>query len=155
MSSEEKKQLVRSFFEEVWNKANYDYLDEIYTPDFVLHALWQNLSRGGAGEASGTEAAKAVIAGWKEGFPDLHITIEEQLCEGDHVVTRHMSHATHDHDFRGLPATHRHADMSGITVSRIEGDKIAEAWTMWDILGMMQQLGIAPGPGGPPGPPTS
>ena len=67
--SEENKALVRKFFEEVWNNRNLDYLDEIYSPDFTLHALWQNTSAGGAIEATGIEPAKNVIGRLVQGLP--------------------------------------------------------------------------------------
>jgi steroid delta-isomerase-like uncharacterized protein len=148
VSLEENKALVRNFFDEVWNNRNLDYLDEIYAPGFVLHALWQNTSAGGAIEAEGTEPAKKVIGGWFEGFPDLEVTVEDQVAEGDLVGSRHSSHGTHTSSFMGLPATGREATVTGMTVTRIADGKIAEAWTSWDALGMFEQLGIAPG--GPP-----
>ena len=85
MSIEENKQLVKNFFEEVWNNGNLDYIDEVYTPDFTLHALWQNTSAGGAIEATGREPAKKVIGGWLAGFPDMTVTVDDQIAEGDLV----------------------------------------------------------------------
>jgi steroid delta-isomerase-like uncharacterized protein len=144
VSEEENKALVRKFFEEVWNNRNLDYLDEVYSPDFVLHALWQNTSAGGAIEASGTEPAKQVIGGWFEGFPDIKVTVEDQVAEGDLVGSRHSSHGTHTNTFMGMPATGKEATVTGMTVTRIADGRIVEAWTSWDALGMFEQLGIAP-----------
>jgi steroid delta-isomerase-like uncharacterized protein len=149
MSLEENKQMVRSFFEEVWNKGNLDYLDEVYSPDFKLHALWQNTSAGGAIEATGIEPAKAVIGGWLSGFPDLKVSVDDQVAEGDKVGSRHSSRGTHKNTFMGIPATGKAATVTGMTLTRIEGGKMVEAWTCWDALGMFEQLGLAPG--GPPG----
>jgi steroid delta-isomerase-like uncharacterized protein len=132
----------------VWNNRNLDYLDEVYSPDFVLHALWQNTSAGGAIEAKGTEPAKQVIGGWFTGFPDIKVTVEDQVAEGDLVASRHSSHGTHTDTFMGMPPTGKEAVVTGMTVTRIADGKIVEAWTSWDALGMFEQLGIAPG--GPP-----
>lgn len=148
MSLEENKALVRNFFEEVWNNRNLDYLDEVYSPDFVLHALWQNTSAGSAIEAKGVEPAKQVIGGWFEGFPDLSVTVDDQVAEGDFVGSRHTSTGTHTNSFQGMPPTGNQATITGMTITRIEDGKIAEAWTCWDALGMFEQLGLAPGPPG-------
>lgn len=156
MSSEENKAIVRKFFEEVWNNKNLDFIDEIYTPDFKLHALWQNMALGGAGNAE-TPTAKQVIGTWHRGLPDLKMTIEDQLAEGDFVVTRHISSGTHTGTFMGIPPTGNFAKASGITIMRLQGGKIAETWTAWDVISMMQGFGVIPkggltggGPGGPP-----
>ncbi len=144
MVSAQDRELVRRFFEEVWNKGNLDYIDEAYSPDFVLHALWQNPSLGGARDASGTQAVKDVIGRWLRGFPDMHVTIEEQVAEGDTIVSRHYATATHTSEFRGIAATNKRGRMSGITITRVKDGKIVEAWTLWDAVGMMQQLGVMP-----------
>jgi steroid delta-isomerase-like uncharacterized protein len=147
--SEENKALVRNFFEEVWNNRNLDYLDEVYSTDFTLHALWQNTSAGGAIEATGIEPAKKVIGGWFTGFPDIKVTVEDQVAEGDLVGSRHSSHGTHQAEFMGIPASGKEATVTGMTITRIADGKMVEAWTCWDALGMFEQLGLAPG--GPPG----
>ena len=146
MSTEDNKALVRKFFEEVWNNKNLDYIDEVYTPDFVLHALWHNVAAGGPIEAQGIEPAKAVIGNWHKGFPDMHVDVEDQVAEGDLVGSRHVSVATHTNEFMGIPATNKKATVTGMTITRVVDGKMVEAWTSWDALGMFQQLGLAPGP---------
>jgi len=148
LTLEENKALVRRFFDEVWNGRNLDALDELYAPDFKLHALWQNTSAGGAIEASGIEPAKKVIGGWFTGFPDLTVTVEDQVAEGDLVGSRHSSVGTHTDTFMGMPATGKQATVTGMTITRVADGKMVEAWTSWDALGMFEQLGIAPGPPG-------
>jgi predicted ester cyclase len=151
--SEENKALVKDFFEQVWNNKNLDLLDEVYSPDFVLHALWQNTSAGGAIEAHGIEPAKKVIGGWLAGFPDMTVTVDDQVAEGDRVGSRHTSTGTHTETFMGMAPTGKKATITGMTITRIENGKMAEAWTAWDALGMFEQLGLAPGGGPPPKPP--
>jgi predicted ester cyclase len=140
---ERNKDHVRSFFERVWNQQDLDYIDELYSPDFVLRALWQNLSLGSSGEA-GKDEAKQVIGRWLEGFPDMHVTVEEQLGDDEFVVSRHFATATHTAPFRGIQPSGKQATMSGLTITRVRDDKVIEAWTLWDAVGMMQGLGIMP-----------
>jgi predicted ester cyclase len=148
--SEENKRLVKDFFEEVWNNKNLDLLDVVYSPDFVLHALWQNTSAGGAIEAHGIEPAKKVIGGWLAGFPDMTVTVDDQVAEGDKVGSRHTSTGTHTETFMGMAPTGKKATITGMTITRIENGKMVEAWTAWDALGMFEQLGLAPGAAGKP-----
>jgi steroid delta-isomerase-like uncharacterized protein len=144
-SVDQNKALIRSFFEEVWNKANFDYMDTLYTDDFQLNALWQNTSLGGSGTAARQEA-KGTIQRWLDGFPDMHVTVEEQIGEGDFVASRHVAVGTQSKEFMGIPNTGKRGAVSGITINRIEGDRVAETWTCWDAAGMMMQLGIIPAP---------
>jgi steroid delta-isomerase-like uncharacterized protein len=148
---EEKKGIVRNFFEEVWNKGNLDYIDELYTDDFRLNALWQNTSLGGSGTAA-KEEAKGVIRRWLDGFPDMHVSVEEQVAEDDIVVSRHLAVGTQAKEFMGIPNTGKKGAVSGITITRLEGENVAEAWTCWDAAGMLMQLGVIPRPPqeGPP-----
>jgi steroid delta-isomerase-like uncharacterized protein len=143
--SEENKKLIRDFFEEVWNKGNLDYIDDVYAEDFTLHALWQNTSAGGPIEATGREPAKKVIGGWLSGFPDMVVTIEDQIAEGDLVGSRHTSTGTHTNEFMGIPATGKSATITGMTLTRCVDGKMVEAWTCWNALSMFEQLGLAGG----------
>jgi steroid delta-isomerase-like uncharacterized protein len=142
---QQNKDLVQSFFDEVWNKGNFDYMDDIYTTDFQLNALWQNTSLGRSGAAAKNEA-RTTIEGWLDGFPDMHVTVEEQVADGDFVASRHIAIGTQAKEFRGLPNTGKRGAITGITINRVSGDRVAEVWTCWDAAGMMQQLGILPGP---------
>jgi predicted ester cyclase len=144
MSAEDNKELVRSFFDEVWNKGNYDFLDDAYDPNFKLNVMWENPAAGGAGEQSGTEAAKKVISGWRDSVPDLHVTVDEQVAEGDVVVSRHTSAGTHDRPMMGFPPTGKQFKMSGITFTRCAGGKMVEAWTHWDMLSLLMGIGVIP-----------
>jgi steroid delta-isomerase-like uncharacterized protein len=145
MGVQENKDLVGSFFDEVWNNGNFGYMDEVYTEDFQLNALWQNTSLGGSGTAA-KEEARATIRRWLTGFPDMAVTVEEQIGDGDFVAARHIAAGTHTADFMGLPITGKFGAVSGITINRLRAGRIAEVWTCWDAVGMMQQLGILPSP---------
>jgi prolycopene isomerase len=144
--NEQKKAIVRRFFEEVWNNGRFEFIDEMYAENFTLHALWQNTALGGSGETSGKEAAKEVIKRWRDGFPDVHISVEDQIVEGDVVTSRHVFSGTNESPFQGIPPTGRHGAISGITMTKVVDGKITDAWTMWDVVSLMRQLGVMPDP---------
>jgi steroid delta-isomerase-like uncharacterized protein len=146
MNSTDRLKLVSAFFEEVWNDGNFGFIDEHYSSDFTLHALWQNTALGGDGEVA-SEQAKKVIGTWREAMSDLFLTIEEAFVDGDMVVMRHRCAGTHDGELMGIPATDRYGEITGVTMTRVASDgKITDAWTCWDALYLLQQLGVVPGP---------
>jgi steroid delta-isomerase-like uncharacterized protein len=136
--SEQNKMLVTRGIEEVWNRGNYDLVDEFVAGDFVGHSSM--------GETHGPEEAKQFWMSLRAAFPDLAFSIEDQIAEGDKVVTRWSSRATHTSDFRGIPATGKQGHITGITIHRIVNGKVVEGWTNLDELGLMQQLGVIPAP---------
>ena len=136
--SEENKAIARRALE-VFNTGNLGELDEIVSEDAVDHDP-QNPFAG----THGPEAAKQMAATYRAAFPDLHVTIEDQIAEGDKVVTRWTAVGTHDGDLPGLPASGRSSTVTGIGIDRIQDGRIVEAWGNWDTMGMMQQLGAIP-----------
>jgi steroid delta-isomerase-like uncharacterized protein len=137
--SEENKALARRSWE-IANQHNpdliADLIDEMYTPDFVWHEPDQDIQ--------GSEEAKQFVATFFEAFPDLNVTVEDEIAEGDKVVTRWTIRGTHQGELMGIAPTEKQIELKGITIHRIEGDKIAEEWSRYDNLGMMQQLGALP-----------
>jgi predicted ester cyclase len=79
-----------------------------------------------------------------EAFPDIHFTIEDQIAEGDRVVTRWTARATHTGPFQGMPPTGRQVRMAATDVDRIANGKVVECWSQMDDLSLMQQLGVVP-----------
>jgi steroid delta-isomerase-like uncharacterized protein len=138
MSTEENKALSRRVAEEIFNGGNLDLAYELYAPDYVLHdpSLPEDLH--------GPDGLKQYVAMASEAFPDARVTIVDQVAEGDKVVDRWTAAGTHTGEFVGIPPTGRRFEVSGITVSRFAGGKIAEDWYQGDDLGMMQQLGVVP-----------
>ena len=129
MPLEENKALVRREQEELWNHTgNLDAADELFAPDYV-------------------EAAKQEAADFRRGFPDVVSTIEDLIAEGDKVVARWRSRATHRGNYMGLAPTGTEVQFTGISVYRIEGGKIAESWTVEDQYGLMRQIGAIREPG--------
>lgn len=136
--SEENKALARRVIEEIWTKRNLAAADELYASNHVTH----DPANPTAGR--GPEAVKRDASMYLAAFPDLQLTIEELLSEGDRVVTRWTARGTHKGDLMGIAPTGRQVTITGIGVDRIAGGKIQESWSNWDTLGMMQQLGVAP-----------
>ncbi len=141
MLSETNKTVSRRFFEEVFGKGKLNVLDEIIATDHV------NSGPGTIpGLPTGPEGAKQFVTVYRNAFPDVHFTIDEQIAEGDKVVTRWTAGGTHQGELAGIPATGKTSTVTGITVDRIVNGKIAESWGIFDQFGMMQQLGVIPMP---------
>lgn len=138
--SEQNKQLVRRAVEEVWNQGNYAAVDELAASDIVVHASLPDR------EVHGTAGVKQFYATLREAFPDLHFTIEDQIAEGDRVVTRWTARGTHTGTFNGIPPTGKTGIVSGIDIDRIANGKVVECWPNADELGLLQQLGVIPAP---------
>jgi predicted ester cyclase len=139
MSAEENKAVVRREMEELFNHTgNLDVADEIIDPNYVSYEPT-------SGEVRGIEGAKQFAAAYREAFPDLQNTIEDMVAEGDRVVVRFRARGTHQGETEAFgPPTGKRMDMTGITIKRLSEGKIVEAWTNFDALGMMQQLGLIP-----------
>lgn len=139
MNTAEKKALARAFFE-MYNKNKPADLDTVYASNFVSHdPANPDLPRGPA-------AMRQIIKTYRTAFPDSRFTVEEQVAEGDFVVTRWTAKGTHKGPLRGIAATNKKVSLSGINMVRVAGDQIVEAWANWDALGMMQQIGAVPTP---------
>jgi steroid delta-isomerase-like uncharacterized protein len=141
MLTETNKTLSRRFFEEVWNKGDLAVLNEILTKDHF------NSGPGTPPELpTGPEGTKQLVTMYRNAFPDVHFTIDEQLAEGEKVLTRWTGHGTHQGELQGLPATGKSSTISGIVIDRIVNGKIAESWGLFDNFSMLQQLGVIPMP---------
>jgi steroid delta-isomerase-like uncharacterized protein len=139
MSVEENKAVVRREFEEIFNHTgNLDAAEEIYAPNYVGH-------EPAFGDIQGVESAKQFAARYREAFPDLQSTIEDQVAEGDKVVTRFTSRGTHQGESEDFgPPTGNRIEVTGITFEQFAEGKIVEDWTNFDALGLLQQLGLVP-----------
>lgn len=138
--SEENKAVNRRQLEEVWNKHNLDAIDEFYAPDYVNHSA----PPGFAGDRDGL---RTLIGMYLGAFPDLKVTNEDELADGDKVITRWTVTGTHTGQFGEIPATGKRIQTHGISISRIAGGKIQESWLETNQMDMMQQLGVVPSPG--------
>jgi steroid delta-isomerase-like uncharacterized protein len=124
--------------EQVWNQRKLELIDEMIASNFVQHEAQAPFP------VTGPEGVRQFIKHYLAAFPDLHFTVDDVVAEGQTVVTRWTSTATHTGDLPGIPATGRRISVTGMFSSRVEDGKFVESWSNWDALGLLQQLGVAP-----------
>jgi steroid delta-isomerase-like uncharacterized protein len=135
--SEENKALARDSWERIVNQRDLDAIEETYAPDFVWHEPDQDIR--------GYEQGRQFASTFFDAFPDINITVEDAIAEGDQVATRYTIRGTHRGETEEFgPPTERQMELEGITIHRIEGGKIVEEWGRYDNLSVMQQLGLVP-----------
>jgi len=137
--SDKNKAVARAVFD-VFNGADPAELDDVVAPDAVDHDPYNPFRE------EGREGLKKVISMYREAFPDLEFTIEDQIAEGDKVVTRWVGGGTHQGELMGVAPTGKTSTVTGIGIDRIDNGQVVEAWGNWDALGMFQQLGLVPEP---------
>lgn len=139
MSTEDNRALVRRGIEETLNQRHLAMVDELYVPDFVFH----NASR----TIHGLEPFKQYLSMLHTAFPDLHITIEDMIGEGDRVVVRFTFRGTHQGDLMDISPTGKQVVVTGINIICAANGKVVEEWVNLDELGLLHQLGVIPAPG--------
>ena len=134
MSSEEKnKALVRHLMEEAVNQGNLDVADELLAPDFLDHDMVP-------GKVADIEDLKRWVADLRASFSDYHFSIEEQIAEGDKVVTRTIFNGTHDQkEYRGVVPSGARITMETVNIHRVIEGKIVEARHTANTAGFWQQ----------------
>jgi steroid delta-isomerase-like uncharacterized protein len=128
------KALIRRVIDEAVNKGNLAVIDELVAGSYVYREPT-------AGEVRGPSGLKNLLTKYREAFPDLRMTIEEQIAEGDVVVTRWTGRGTQRGELMGVSPTGRQVTITGVMITRISNGKIVEEWENYDALGMMRQLG--------------
>jgi len=137
MSTETNKATVRRMLEQLWNERRVELIDEFFTEDIVSHVV-------GFPSSSGLAETRQGLTMNLNAFPDIKISIDDEIAEGDKVVFNWTSRGTHQGELYGIPATGKQVTNTGMTIYRLENAKIAELWFIGDNLGMMQQLGVVP-----------
>jgi steroid delta-isomerase-like uncharacterized protein len=141
MPEQENVAVVGRFVEEVINQGRLDVANEIVKENFLeLDPL--------RGQQQGREGLKAIIAMFRDAFPDIHWVSDEIIAAGEKVVTRFTWTGTHRGAFLGIPATGKSVTVKGVVIDRLSGGKMADSRILMDSLGMMQQFGVIPTPGG-------
>jgi steroid delta-isomerase-like uncharacterized protein len=135
--SESNKQISRRFTE-LFGTDDPTLADAVFAADVVFHGAVPD------GDLRGIEAVKDFIAAYRAAFPDANSTVEDQVAEGDRVVTRWRARGTHAGPLGGMPPTGRPFDIAGMTIERLAEGRIAEIWVARDELGLMRQLGAIP-----------
>jgi len=137
--SEANKAVVRKVVEEIWNRGNLAAIDELMAPDFV------NRDPANPG-VTDRESLRQSVAAFIKAFPDRHVVVEELIAEGDKVAKRWSNRATHRGEFKGIPPTNNPVSVTGISIYRVAGGRVAECTWSYDALGLMRQLGVLPKP---------
>lgn len=136
MGIAENKALIRKIFDQGMNQRDGQVFDECLTADFVNHDM--------PAPTPGPEGFRQVLGMFQSAFPDMHVTVEEILAEGDKVVTRGVFTGTHKGEFMGLPPSGASIQVKFIDIWRIENNRAAENWVRLDQVGLMQQVGALP-----------
>jgi ketosteroid isomerase-like protein len=136
-SADSNKALVRRFYEEI-DKGNIDILDELVAENYIDHS-----PPPFPGLAPGREGVKQSFRMFQQATPGYH-RIEDQIAEGDKVVTRLTSIGKHEGDLPGAPRTGNDMQVTSITIHRIANGKLVEKWSEKDVIGLLQQLGLMP-----------
>ena len=131
--SEANKTAVRDCFKEA-SQGNFDALNAIVTPDYVVHPE----------EVHGPDGLAAMVQGYREAFAGLNVTIEHQFTEGDYVATRSTIRGRHDGELMGTPPSGRDVEFTSLTISRCRDGKIEEEWELVDTVSLLQQIGALP-----------
>lgn len=135
-ASVENKAISRHADEELFDRGNLEVADELFAPNFVFHDPVSGK------DWHGLESVKHYATMMRAAFPNLHYAVEDQIAEGDKVVTRYMASGTHQGKLMGVEPTGNRVEIRGISIMRIKGGKIEEIWESYNTLGVMQQLGV-------------
>jgi steroid delta-isomerase-like uncharacterized protein len=140
--SEENKEKARRLMEEAFGQGKTEVIDEVLHSDFVCYD-----PNSESGEIRGVDTIKGEIEYFRSAVPDLTYTVEDQVAEGDKVVSRWKASGTHQGEFFGVPGSGNRIEMSGIQIDRFaESGKMVEEWPEYDLLGAMKQIGAIPEP---------
>ena len=136
--SDKNKALIRRWFEEVWNQGRSEVIDELLAEDAVIHGLVD----GAGNPVNGLEGFHDFHAQFRGAFPDLVVSVDDTIAEGDMVVARCRVRGRHTGNHLGFAATNTTVQFDGVAITRIENGKIAEAWNHFDFAQMNRQLGL-------------
>ncbi|GGJ44995.1 ester cyclase [Deinococcus roseus] len=134
---EQNKVMVQRWVEEGWNQGNLALVQEMYASEYALHDPTEpNLQ--------GIPAFQAFVQGLRSAFPDFHMVLQDLTAEEDRVVWRFTVTATHLGFLKQVPPTGKAVQITGLVQSRFENGLWKEDHSQWDVLGMLQQIGVIP-----------
>jgi len=126
--------IYREVLEEAWSGGSQEVFER-YSPDFTL--VGPMIPNG----VHGADGERERIAGFRHAFPDLRFTVDEQVVEGNRVVTRWTVQGTHEGEFAGIAPTGRSFPVGGVSIATFSDDGLLTgAWTMWDVHGLLTAL---------------
>jgi steroid delta-isomerase-like uncharacterized protein len=136
--SDPNQTLVHRWFEEVWNKGRAEAIDEMFACEGIAHGLADQSGN----EMCGPEGFRPFFESFRNAFPDLEVTVEDTVVEGDKIAARCTVRGTHTGQGLGVDATNRPVTFTGMTIIRVKDGKIVEAWNNFDFMAMFQQMGV-------------
>jgi len=131
--------LLRRWFEEVWNEGRTELMGELLAADAPVHGVG-----GGNDVVHGPAGFLPAYEQLTGAFPDIRFTVEQAISEGELVALRWTARATHSGDHLGMPATGRQVTVTGMVFARVRDGKMIEGWNNWDMMGLMHAIGQAP-----------
>jgi steroid delta-isomerase-like uncharacterized protein len=137
MTTEQHKAALRRIYDEVLEKGNLSVVDELIGSNYVFHGP-------GGMELKGPDGFKEFVKNLRKAFPDLRVTADDMVAEGNEVAHRGTLRGTQKGEFMGIPATGRRISLSMTAISRFDDGHEVEAWEFPDTAGMYQQLGVSP-----------
>jgi steroid delta-isomerase-like uncharacterized protein len=132
--------LVRRWFEELWNQGREDTIDRLLAPGAIVHGL----PTPGGQPIRGGDAFKPFFRRFRAAFPDIQVTVERTVTEGDTAAAYCHVKGTHLGDALGTPATNHRVEFHGICIVRVAGNQLVEGWNCFDFLTCYQQIGLLP-----------
>ena len=139
MELEANKKFMNYFIEEVINNKNLDAANDLVAEDFIEEIPFP-------GQGPGRAGLKFALQSMFTGFPDMTWTVQEQIAEGEKVVTRFTWTGTHKGDFMGIPPTEKTVEVWGVVIDVVRNGLFAESRIIMDTVSLLQQLGIMPAP---------
>jgi steroid delta-isomerase-like uncharacterized protein len=146
VSTDENKAIVQRWFSDVVSRGDMESLDAICA---VCHPQFEMVRGVTEPAPQGIDGLKGLINTLRTAFPDLTATVDEQIAEGDKVVSRVTMSGTHQGEFMGIPATGKSFTIPGVSIWEVRAGQLISEWVNWDSMSMMQQLGLAPTPAPP------
>ncbi len=139
--SEANKAVSKRIYEEVWSQGNIAVIDELVADNYVNHGTPPEIPNN-------REGFKMFAGMYSNAFPDMAMTIDDVIAEGEKVVVRWTAVGRHKGELMGIPATDKDVTVTGISIDRFAGGKIVESWGEFDLAGMLMQMGVVPPMGG-------
>ncbi|MBK8028483.1 MAG: ester cyclase [Chloroflexi bacterium] len=133
---ERTRALVSRIWDDIWNLGKLEACREVFHQNYVGHLPLMTVH--------GPDEFANLVRMYRQGFPDVHLTVDDYIASGDRVVVRWTSRGTHEGELMGMAASHKPMVMMGISIFRMQDGLVAEEWEGFDTLGMMKQVGAIP-----------
>src|ERR1700694_2248271 len=137
--SDQNKNVARRYVEGIWKKGSLGVIAELVAPTATFH----DPSVPG-GKFTGPQGVRQFVQIYRGAFPDVQLAINDLIAEGDKVVTRWTATGTHKGELMGIAPTGKRVTVTGCDIEQYQDGKVVEAWASYDMLGMLQQLGVVP-----------